>query len=336
VIATDAELLDRLRRVLLTYWTSASAGEDVDAELSQLLRPVGPLTAYATVPARCGQPEAFVKVFSDLDSFEREQVGLRAGQSIAPVGQYAVGVPGVICTVAAAQGLVMERIRGVALSTALRRIYRLPTDRYATIFNALGAWLARFHALDPPDGDPGEVVEQNMLFIKRNLERARGRIGRAREQKANWLVDRLAAHIAPAPHRLVRCHGDFHPANVILTDDRVHVVDFAYSAAGYAEHDLVLLEHSLSTNYSDVPFGLRLWQPLWAGFMNAYGYQHRTTSARALWDLFELRYQSFYVGSDWDGEERTARRKLFRLYRGIQGLRRFRNWLDDRAQAYAG
>ena len=48
-----------------------------------------------------------------------------------------------------------------------------------------------------------------------------------------------------------------------------------------------------------------------------------------------MRYQSFYVASDWDGEERTVRRRLLRLYRGVQGALHFRRWLDQRAQAYA-
>jgi Ser/Thr protein kinase RdoA (MazF antagonist) len=332
--ASEVDLLDRLRRVLVTYWPSAGQEEAIEAELARVLRPVGPLSAYLQVPSRCGQPAAFVKVFTDPASFEREQIGLRVGQSLS-AGESPVAVPDVICRVASVQGLVLEQIPGAALSTALRRIYARPSDRFLTTFRTLGRWLARFHALDPPAGDPVEIVEQNAQFIRQNLEQAEHRVGSSRRKRAVRLLDRLATRVMTSPHQLVRCHGDFHPANIVLSNDTISVVDFADSRAGYAEHDLVLFQHNLLTNYTDVPRAITLIRPLWSAFVTAYGHRLTTASSRALWDLFEMRYQSFYASSDWYGEERTLRRKLLRLYRGVQGVRRFRYWLDRQAEAWA-
>jgi aminoglycoside phosphotransferase (APT) family kinase protein len=332
VTTDDAELVDRLRWVLMNYWDGRDGA--VEAELARLLRPVGPLTASMSVPSGCGEPAAFIKVFSEPTWFQREQIGLRAARSCATTGELTVGVPGVLCSMASAQGLIMERIQGTALSTALRRIYTLPSDRYVTVFRALGRWLAQFHSLDPPDGDATEVLEQNVIFITQNLERAGRLLDHKRQNRARRLSEHLASVVATDQRRLVRCHGDFHPANIMVSNDRLQVVDFAYSKAGYAEHDLVLLRHSLSTNYTDLPFAWRLIGPWWSAFLTAYGYEKATAVSYAIWDLFEMRNQAFYVASDWMGEERTARRKLFRFYRFVLGVRRFRRWIDQRADVW--
>jgi aminoglycoside phosphotransferase len=334
VIVDDAELVERLRCVLLSYWPSDGRNGVVEAELSRLLRPVGPLTASMSVPSRCGEPAAFIKVFSDPAWLEREQIGLRAARSLSIPDEPIVGVPNVLCPMASAQGLIMEQIQGTALSTALRRVYTLSADRYASVFSALGRWLARFHSLDPPDGDGSEVMEQNTDFISQNLEQAGRRLDYKSQNRARQLLEQLVSVVATDQRPLVRCHGDFHPANVIVSGDQLQVVDFAYSGAGYPEHDLVLLGHSLSTNYTDIPFAWRLMRPWWSAFLTAYGYEKRTAASHAMWDLYEMRNQSFYVSSDWVGEERTARRKLFRFYRFVIGVRRFRRWIDQRADLW--
>jgi tRNA A-37 threonylcarbamoyl transferase component Bud32 len=334
VIVDDAELVERLRCVLLSYWPSDGGDGVVEAELARLLRPVGPLTASISVPPRCGEPAAFIKVYSDPAWLEREQIGLRAARSLSMPGEPSVGVPGMLCSMASAQGLIMEQIPGTALSTALRRVYTLPTDRYVSVFSALGRWLARFHSLDPPGGDASEVMEQNTVFISQNLERAGRRLDRKRQNRARQLLEQLVSVVATGQQRLVRCHGDFHPANIMVTSDRLQVVDFAYSRASYPEHDLVLLGHSLSTNYTDIPFAWRLMQPWWSAFLTAYGSEKRTPDSHAIWDLYEMLNQSFYVSSDWVGEERTVRRKLFRFYRFVMGVRRFRRWIDQRADLW--
>jgi hypothetical protein len=110
-------------------------------------------------------------------------------------------------------------------------------------------------------------------------------------------------------------------------------VDFGYSRPGFREQDLVLLRHNLITNSSDLPFGNPLIRQVWDGFLNGNAHTDGLPN-QAVWDLFELRYQSFTVRSNPYRDPRSARRTLQRMYRHMQGVRRFRQWIDRQAAAY--
>jgi aminoglycoside phosphotransferase (APT) family kinase protein len=333
--ALDGDLADRLRRALAAYWSLADSDGLWDAQAASV-RPIRGWEALrGTVPEYAGQPAAFIKVFADGASFEREQRGLLAGRAVVDLDHDLIRVPAVLTTVSSARALIIERVDGMVLSTALRRAYpQQLSERYTRTFSSLGAWLARFHALDCPAVEPAALLAPDVRFIQSNLEKAEPRLGHVRAKKARRLLKLLVAHVESEQDRPVRCHGDFQPDNVILSGKWVYVVDFGYSAVGYREQDLVLLRHNLTANSNDLPFSSRLTAPLWSAFLEAYGYPRDAALHQPTWDLFELRYQSFAVSSDPYRDRRSARRTLLRVFRHKRGVHQFRRWVDQCAEVY--
>jgi Phosphotransferase enzyme family len=333
----EPDLSERLKQAVSTYWSPADAEQPLDGDSALELGPVeGWEAMVATLPEHAGRPAAFVKVFRDPASFRRERRGLTAGQA-APFdgpGGTRVRVPALLCEIDTAPALVLERIEGTVLGTRLRRDYLILRERYAPALSALGSWLARFHALDPPTARHSEILERQLSFIRSSLELAEPRIGSARSREASRLLGTLGEELAARPRPLRWCHGDFQPENILVAGRTLYVVDFAFSDAGWKEQDLVLLRHNLRAGLSDLPFGSRAVQLLWSAFINGYREVCWDAHDRWVWDLFELRYQSFSIRWRSYRYERSTRRKLLSVYRYLVGVRHFRSWLDDRVRTY--
>ncbi|MGI9149864.1 MAG: phosphotransferase family protein [Chloroflexota bacterium] len=333
--AANSELHEKLREALAVYWSSDEPGHQLKPDLLTDVHAVRGWEALrATVPAYGRRQAAFVKVFADSVSFEREQDGLTRARAVAIGADEGARVPAELCAVVSAQALIMEHVEGVPLSRSLRKTAPFAPRVYADVFYALGKWLARFHAQKPPQSEPAALLARQELFIRDVLERAEPRIGAARLRAARRLLDRLLTSVATDPGRAVYCHGDFQPDNMILSRNRVNVVDFAYSGVGYPEQDLVLLRHNLIMNTTDLPFAFRLVRPLWSAFVAGYGHPSLTVGTSPTWDLFELRYQSFSVSSEWYRDAQTPPRRLLLMYRYFRTVGRFRRWLDDRSTTY--
>ena len=335
----EHDLQDRLKLAVSRYWSSPGRDQPSASDGEIQLRPVKGWDALvATLPEHGDRPAAFVKVFREAASFEREQRGLAAGQAVV-MGEGSddgveVRVPALLSQVDAARALVMQRIEGPVLGTRIRRDYFVLRDRCVPALSALGRWLARLHTQDGPTTQYGEILDRELSFIGSTLELVQPRIGATRARQAGRLLALLGQDLAAHPRPLKWCHGDFQPGNVIVAGRTLYVVDFAYSGAGWPEQDLVLLKHNLRTGVSDLPFGSHACRLLWSAFLAGYRQVCPDPYDGQVWDLFELRYQSF--GVRWRSYlyQDSARQKVLSLYRYALGVRRFRAWLDTRARTY--
>ena len=328
-----AELYKRLNDAVNTYWRLAGIDQPLTVDLPVVNSWESMLAA---LPEQPGRPGGFVTVFSDPASFRREQRAIVASQGLVvdrPDGSR-VRVPVLLCALDGQLALVLERIDGTVLGTRIRRDYPFLKNRYIPAFRALGSWLALFHAADGPTASHHDILERQLAFIRQTLRRAETRIGWRPTRQAHQLVEMLGEELAARARPLKWCHGDFQPDNILVGGQTLHVVDFAFSDAGWKEQDLVLLWHNLRTGLCDLPFGPRAARLLWSAFLSGYGEQAREPVDGWVWDLFELRYQSFSIHWTTHLDKQSTRQKLRGLYRYVLGLRHFRRWLDGRVCAY--
>jgi len=328
-----AELYKRLNDAVNIYWRLAEDDQPLTVDFQAVNSWESML---ATLPEHAGRPAAFVKVFRDPASFRREHRAVVASQALIvdrPDGSRA-RVPALLCALEAQQALVLERIDGTVLGTRIRRDYPFLKNRYVPALRALGSWLRLFHALDRPSTSHHDILERQLTFIRSTLQRAEPRIGPGPTGQAHRLLGMLGEELGARPRPLKWCHGDFQPDNIIVGGQTLHVVDFAFSDGGWKEQDLVLLWHNLRTGLCDLPFGPRAARLLWSAFLSGYGLHAREKVDGCVWDLFELRYQSFTISWTAHLDQRSTRQKLRSLYRYVLGLHHFRHWLDGRIRAY--
>jgi aminoglycoside phosphotransferase (APT) family kinase protein len=124
---------------------------------------------------------------------------------------------------------VMERRQGItmarAMETAPRRIFRLAGQ--------LGACQAALHRVPVPKWAGQWSVIGNRLRLPRRLA-ANGSVPGLAEalQLTEQLLPRLEDN---AP---VICHGDFHPANILVEADQVSVIDWTDAGIGDRHSDI--------------------------------------------------------------------------------------------------
>lgn len=134
---------------------------------------------------------------------------------------------------------VMERARGVLMADMVKT--RPWTAR--RMIQRLAELQVRLHLL-APDGFPGdEDLLDRRLRLTRHIGDATGDGGlRAGLER----VEALAAELRAAPAFV--CHGDFHPLNVLVTDDAATVIDWTDAGTGDRHGDvartLVLLDQA--------------------------------------------------------------------------------------------
>jgi aminoglycoside phosphotransferase (APT) family kinase protein len=152
--------------------------------------------------------------------------------------------------------LVMDHVSGRPLLAGLDgagAIARLPSLA-RLLPEALGRAMADLHSLNPApmfarlteDGTPPEGVAAYLDRMRAMSEV----VGRTDLVTA---ADRLAA-TAPAPGRMVLCHGDLHPFNLLIDDaGTVTVIDWSAAILAPAEYDLAFTSLLLSEPPLDVP-----------------------------------------------------------------------------------
>lgn len=125
------------------------------------------------------------------------------------------------------QGLLVTRyVAGHVLTRP--DVHRLP------MLARIGAWLARLHALAPPQG----------LAAVDFGERAAGYLGRLQAQAPTPLSAGLERRLSawrkslPPPRRPVACHHDLHHLNLVDRGDALLALDWEYAGPGERAADL--------------------------------------------------------------------------------------------------
>ncbi|MGB5132537.1 MAG: phosphotransferase [Steroidobacteraceae bacterium] len=113
----------------------------------------------------------------------------------------------------------------------------------------IGAWFAKLHALEPPQG-----------FAAVDFgERAAGYLGMLRAQAPTDLIARLEQRLAvhreslPPPRRLAPCHHDLHHLNLVDSGDALVALDWEYAGPGDPAADLAacICYHDLEAQQVD-------------------------------------------------------------------------------------
>lgn len=154
--------------------------------------------------------------------------------------------------------LVMERAPGRSLLEARR----------VGVGRMLAEMQARLHALSPEpllralddEGRASGGFDRDAVAFERHLRTLERQIGRAGldglARGMRWLLDRR-----PPPAATAICHGDFHPQNLLIADDRVTaVLDWPNVVVTEPEYDVAATRTLLTAvpiAMLPVPAGLR-------------------------------------------------------------------------------
>ena len=142
----------------------------------------------------------------------------------------AIGRPWSVMDLVAGEPL-LAGLSGVAALARLPALARQLPDRLATV-------TARLHALDArpirqelEQVTGGEIGVDGLLehFARRARELDRSDL----ERVSRWLADHR-----PSPGRMVVCHGDIHPFNVLADGDRLWLVDWTAAQVAAPEYDV--------------------------------------------------------------------------------------------------
>ena len=157
---------------------------------------------------------AILRLMRDPGAEERNQGQAAAMEAARSRG---VRVPAVLgaTTVLGRPGLIMERIEGPDLLTLVGR-------KPWTVFRVgriCGEVQAKLHAVRAPSGIPS---------AKETLKRSIGSSGPLPPRLAEFALETLDG----LPDGDALCHGDFHPANILLAGDEPVLIDWTNARRG--------------------------------------------------------------------------------------------------------
>src|SRR5205814_2053705 len=126
--------------------------------------------------------------------------------------------------------------------------------------------------------------------------------------------------------------------NVIVHQEQLFVIDFAYSGPAYRELDFVCFQHSLQRSIGYLPMSGAVRRMLWRRFLEGYQLQAGSDGSSLidplLRDLHQLRFLLDLTANAFDDDAWIAPRKLLQLYMLTRTRSLLRRWLRRRARAY--
>lgn len=184
--------------------------------------------------------------------------------------------------------LLMEKCPGERLERAMRWARFRPGVRASLPrwFAACGEWLATLHAVTAREGDPRPIYERIERDFYAELEECRGRgLGAELASKATNRFEAAKGAVFDGSHRLVGRHCDFAPYNVLVSENRVTVLDFEGLQDGVAYEDLC---YFLAMVEATPPYHLSRATARALGAEFLRGYARLAELDRAHLDLFML------------------------------------------------
>lgn len=171
--------------------------------------------------------------------------------------------------------LVVEKCPGEKLSQSLRWARWLPTTsrrrRLCQQVKMCGQWLALLHEITQRSGDPSGIYRRIEREFYGNLQlcQALGLDSALARQIAAWFEQKRTIAFT-GNHLIVGHHGDFGPYNVLVSPEKVTVIDFEGWREGILYEDLCyflsLIEAIPSRHLSR-----KLAQEITESFLGGYG-----------------------------------------------------------------
>lgn len=163
--------------------------------------------------------------------------------------------------------LLLESVAGVSLTAYAQR---------ENAFVRLGNSLGKLHDVKPP-----RPAQRSTRLTPEALTEATATISQARPDVAGLVRSLSTKLIAQYEHgEPVFLHGDVHPKNILLNDDRLFLLDLDQAAVGPAEVDLGSVIAGL---YCDACTGIRTWpdaSTLQRALLTGYGTQQNSHALR--------------------------------------------------------
>jgi aminoglycoside phosphotransferase (APT) family kinase protein len=166
------------------------------------------------------EPGTVLRLFRDARaaaSIEYERAAMEAVRAVVPLVPAVLGVADVM----GRPGIIMERIEGPDLLTIISK-------KPWTVWSCgrtTGEIHARLHSVVAPPSIP---------TLRARVERFRGGTDRVPAHIADWALRQFEA--MPDGDRLL--HGDFHPANVLMSPSGPMVIDWPNVTRGNPDADL--------------------------------------------------------------------------------------------------
>jgi len=192
--------------------------------------------------------------------------------------------------------LVTEEIPGRTVYVELSRCLGISAgdrdvERMEQVCRRCGLFLKRFQDVNLQDDDTPFSLKEMRAYIDRRLQNIvhRGQIAFDESSRTRLLklIDRLSERVDTKELRVAQIHGDFTPANIMLSDGRVVVLDFAMSSYGNVLHDVAHFHHQLHLWSLHPRWSARRIGRLQQAFLDGYGC---SDSSNPLFTLFRVQH----------------------------------------------
>ncbi|MCP5418113.1 MAG: aminoglycoside phosphotransferase family protein [Chromatiaceae bacterium] len=176
-------------------------------------------------------------------------------------------------------GLLTWELKGESLQDVichkLRFNYSRRNPELGRFAALAGRWLREFHALDMADSSP-DLGRDILDYYAGRLEvLVRNRHSAITQAFADALMQKISDWFEQARKenkaKLVLCHNDFSPHNIIVTDAGISVLDFSFSTPGLPAFDLACFWHKIDDLKRSPIRGKRGLEYLQQRFLDAYG-----------------------------------------------------------------
>lgn len=159
-----------------------------------------------------------IKVFNE--HYSKADV-LNEALNIARIEETGLNIPSLIevCTIDGKWSIVSQYIKGKTLSQLMKENPE-KKEEYIRFFIDLQM----------------EVHSKSAPFLNKQKDRLNKKIAET-DFDATLRYD-LYSRLEEMPKHSKVCHGDFHPANIIITDDAPYIIDWAHATQGNASADV--------------------------------------------------------------------------------------------------
>ena len=188
--------------------------------------------------------------------------------TVTPAG-YIEGIDGLATW--GVSGVVLEDL----INKTLRLNFRGKNEHLSKLAGLAGCWLQRFHSLNLLECD--NSVFNNLIAYCANRLDELSRIEKSNISKnlaeslkrtiSGWIEDMLAA----PETKIILCHNDYSPHNIIVTTEGICVLDFSFAGPGVPAFDLACFWHKLQDLKSSPFVKKRKVEILQNRFLDAYG-----------------------------------------------------------------
>lgn len=220
------------------------------------------------------RPRLIIREFSDDRAWERAQVTAAVTEFIAAHG-FADGelrVPVQLARNTTERYMVETGQRGKTLHALLPQVSGAVAMKYRRL---CARWLAKLHTLPVHGGSEGTREREQRKFA--SYLRAFTKTHNPHAARAAALLAALARELdALLAGSLARCHGDFHPKNIIFGQDHAHdphtrfisVIDFGSTLLHHPAFDLGYFAAQFCFQFREQPGALAAWDS--AAFLDDY------------------------------------------------------------------